>query len=183
MKIAFTGSHGVGKTTIIKLLEKRLGTNNSVNVTREIPRIICYLVNNPEYFRRSQNTLVKQMIILLGQLTQEHELANTEYLICDRTIFDHWAYTTYLFSDELTEDYKITCEEFQKSHMKTYDKIFYIPIEFDVEDDGTRENDKSFQKEIDKIIVENLEKHKIEFITIGGTIEDRYNQIINNIGL
>lgn len=183
MKIAFTGAHGVGKTTLINSLEKNLSQSISLNVTKEIPRIICDLVSNPEYFRRDQNTLVKQMIILLGQLTQEYELSNSKLLICDRTIFDHWAYTLYLFQKELNNDHILACEKFQYAHMKTYDKIFYIPIEFEVEDDGTREDDKVFQEEIDRLILKNLTKHDLPYIEINGSVEERYQMVINNLEL
>jgi tRNA uridine 5-carbamoylmethylation protein Kti12 len=64
MKIAFTGSHGVGKTTLINELEKELSISKNIEVTKEIPRIICEGVNNPEYFRRGQNNLEKQLLIL-----------------------------------------------------------------------------------------------------------------------
>lgn len=183
MKIAFTGAHGVGKTTLINKLEKGLSLKHSVNVTKEIPRIICDLINDPEYFRRGNNTPVKQMTILLGQLTQEYELAKSDLLICDRTIFDHWAYTTYLFKGKMTEEHIKTCETFQCKHMKTYDKIFYIPIEFEVEDDGTREADELFQKEIDTIIKKNLNKYDFQYIPITGTIDERYQKVIQQLEL
>lgn len=185
MKIAFTGSHGVGKTTLIDNLEKELSRVKSIVVTKEIPRIICELVNNTEYFRRGVNNLEKQLLIFLGQVIQEYELTNSnfELTLCDRTIFDHWAYTLYLFEKELNNEYINIIENFLLKHMSSYDLIFYIPIEFEVEDDGTREDDKEFQKKIDSIIINNLEKFKIPFIIISGTIDDRIKIVQKQLNL
>jgi len=185
MKIAFTGSHGVGKTTLINELEKELSNSKKIEVTKEIPRIICEVVNNPEYFRRGQNNLEKQLLILLGQIIQEYELSksNLEIVLCDRTIFDHWAYTLYLFEKELNDDYIKIIENFLVKHMSSYDKIFYIPIEFEVEDDGTREDDKEFQTRVDSLIIRNLEKFKIPYLKITGNVQNRIELVKKELEL
>ncbi|MGV3698179.1 AAA family ATPase [Flavobacterium sp.] len=185
MKIAFTGSHGVGKTTLINRLENELLTSKDVAVTKEIPRIICELVDDPEYFRRGANNLEKQLLIFLGQIIQEYELSlsNFRITICDRTIFDHWAYTLYLFGKDLSHDYIKIIEYFMLKHMVSYDKIFYIPIEFEVEDDGTREDDKEFQKNIDSIIISNLDKFKLPYLIIDGSIENRIKLVQKELEL
>lgn len=178
MKIAFTGAHGVGKTTLINELKKRLGDEIKLEVTKEVPRIICEIVNDPEYFRRTNNTLPKQLAILLGQIVLEYNTKKSSLLICDRTIFDHWAYTTYLFKDEIDNSLSSSIEYFLIQHMKSYDLIFYLPIEFKVEDDGTRESDESFQANIDSIILKNLNDNKLDFIKISGSIEQRTESVI-----
>ena len=47
-------------------------------------------------------------------------------------------------------------DELVKRHCETYDLVFYIPIEFELEDDGTREDDVQFQLDIDSQIKELL---------------------------
>lgn len=181
MKIAFTGAHGVGKTTLINSLKERLSQEKDVEVTKEVPRIICELANEPEYFRRGNNTLPKQLVILLGQVVLEYNSKKSNLLICDRTIFDHWAYTTYLFKEEINESLSTSIEHFLFEHMKSYDKIFYLPIEFEVQDDGTRESDKKFQSNIDTIILKNLKKNELEYIEITGSVEERTETVIHEI--
>jgi len=185
MKIAFTGSHGVGKTTLITELRNELSNYKNVQVTKEVPRIICDIIDNPEYFRRNQNNLKKQLLIFFGQIIQEYDLSklDSEILICDRTIFDHWAYTLYLFKDKLDDDFIKIIEHFMVKHMSNYDSIFYIPIEFEVEDDGTREDDKGFQKEVDSLIIGNLKKNSIPFFEINGTIKNRVQLVKNKLEL
>ncbi|MBN4046970.1 AAA family ATPase [Olleya sp. AH-315-K02] len=121
MKIAFTGAHGVGKTTLINQLKKEVAKNYNVSVTKEVPRIVCDLVNESEYFRRDNNSLEKQLLILLGQFTLEYENVNNNSLItiCDRTIYDHWAYTIHLFDDKMDSNFRLSAEYFLNKHMKS----------------------------------------------------------------
>lgn len=180
MKIAFTGAHGVGKTTLINSIKRRLAQEIDIEVTEEVPRIICEIVNDPEYFRRANNTLPKQLLILLGQVILEYK-KRSNTLICDRTIFDHWAYTTFLFKDEIDKSLSKSIELFLIEHMRSYDMIFYLPIEFEVEDDGTRESDRRFQADIDSIILNNLERNKLDYKRISGSIEERAKKVIQII--
>lgn len=186
MKIALTGAHGVGKSTLANLLETVISNKDkTISITPEVPRLICDEINDNEYFRRGNNSLLKQSFILIGQLVVEEQLRkNVDIQICDRTILDHWAYSLSLFEKEINQaNYAKIYERFIIDHCKTYDRIFYIPIEFEPEDDGVRESDKDFQSEIDRLIVSLLTKYKIDYTTINGTIENRAELILKNLNL
>ncbi|MBK6566185.1 MAG: ATP-binding protein [Saprospiraceae bacterium] len=147
MKIALSGAHGTGKSTLANFLRDEMVKMNKVAmVTPEIPRMICETVNDKEYFRRGKNSLLKQLLILIGQLVFEEQYrSNIEIQICDRTLIDHWAYTLSIFGSEIKEgNFTEIYEEFISQHCKSYDKIFYIPIEFNPVDDGLREQDEIF---------------------------------------
>ena len=90
MKIALTGAHGTGKSTLAKFLQAEIEKRNLIaSVTPEVPRMICETVNDKEYFRRGNNSLLKQSLILLGQLViEEQSQKNVNVQICDRTLFD-----------------------------------------------------------------------------------------------
>lgn len=183
MKIALTGAHGVGKSTLAhSLLETLSKQGKTVVVTPEVPRLICDIVDDKEYFRRGNNSLLKQSLIMLGQLVIEERAQNVDFQICDRTLFDHWAYSLSLFKEEITTGkYEDLFEHFIKEHCQTYEAIFYIPIEFAPKDDGVREDDVSFQKEIDSLIVGLLNKHKINYVQITGSIDERTTKILQAI--
>lgn len=188
MKIALTGAHGVGKSTLVSLLKYEFQSKGySAEFTPEVPRLICEIVNDKEYFRRGHNSLLKQSLILLGQLIVEEKMHNTENLnvqICDRTLFDHWAYSLSLFGQEIREgNYQTIYESFIAEHCKSYDRIFYIPIEFKPFDDGIRESDEEFQREIDNLIVQLLEKHNINYETITGSVSNRIAIIMKSLKL
>jgi nicotinamide riboside kinase len=180
VKIALTGAHGVGKSTLAHFLKEELGKfNKAARVTPEVPRLICDFVGDREYFRRGKNTILKQALILIGQLVIEAEQRKADSLqICDRTLLDHWAYTLHAFKEELAaQDLLEVYETFTVRHCATYDKIFYIPNEVQPVDDGTREADLLFQAEIDRLIVDLMDKHGLAYTTITGTTERRAAQV------
>ena len=57
----------------------------------------------------------------------------------------------------------------------------YFPIEFEVVNDGVRSVDTEYQKVIDAYIKSSLDALKINYLTVHGTPEERYNQIMNFI--
>lgn len=185
MKITFVGSHGTGKTTIVNELQNRLKQKGIESViTPEVPRIICDLEQNKHFFRRENNTLLKQVILLFGQAVYENvaERNNTEIVLCDRSVLDHWSYTQFLFPSELEES-EITnsAMDFIRQHCISYDYIFYIPVEVPLEDDGTREGDIEFQRNIDEEIFKNLERLELPFEVIKGSTEDRIESVLKII--
>jgi len=180
MKLALTGAHGVGKTTLLNKLVENQYLSQKVIQSPEIPRIICDTVGDKVFFRRGNNTLVKQSTILFGQVVTERKLEATgvDILLSDRTVADHWAYTLYFFEKELRESRLMDVyENFIKSHLITYKKIFYIPIEFPPKDDGIREGDVLFQKRIDEILCDCYKKLGINTITITGTVSERMSKV------
>ncbi len=186
MKIALTGAHGTGKSTLAKFLKEEISKRKKIaSVTPEVPRMICETVIDKEYFRRGNNSLLKQSLILLGQLViEEQNQKGVDVQICDRTLFDHWAYSLSLFGKEIIKgNYTEIYEKFISQHCISYDKVFYLPIEFKPLDDGIRESDEKFQSEIDEIIVGLLKKHKIQYETITGSVEKRCETILKAINI
>jgi thymidylate kinase len=153
-KIALTGAHGVGKTTLAHELctSLRADCGLAAVLTAEVPRIVCDLASEPEFFRRGQNNALKQMMLLYGQLEYEIAAAAKEpdIVICDRSVLDHWAYSTYLFREVYEEAGVLDiCEQLVEWHCRSYDRLYRIPIEFPPTDDGTREGDEAFQHAIE----------------------------------
>jgi thymidylate kinase len=183
MKIALAGSHGTGKTTLAECLrEKLIALDIVATITEETPRLICDLVDDQEYFRRGNNSLTKQLMISLGQLVLEEQSRTSDIQICDRTLMDHLAYSMYLFPEEILEnDFLTIYEKFIAEHCKSYDKIFYFPIEFKPVDDGMREADEAFQAEIDRLILMYFHKHLIPYETVRGSVENRCDTVMKSI--
>jgi nicotinamide riboside kinase len=143
MKIAYTGSHGTGKTTkaFTKALEYKKTTNYNIFVLQEIARYSPFPINKI-------STEMSQLWIFSEQLRQELELS-TKYdlIICDRTILDTLAYCVYLRYDSLVEQLK----PFVFQYLNTYDKIIYSePDDNYLIADGIRDIDKTFRDKIDQ---------------------------------
>jgi nicotinamide riboside kinase len=179
------GAHGTGKTTLARRIVSEpnaVGQNLIISMTPEIPRIICSVVGDNEYLRRNKNTLLKQLLLLVGQPIYEGEHSReADVLVCDRSILDHWAYTKALFSKEIPPDIEHVLTDFLKKHLRSYDLLAYVPIEFAVQDDGIREGDSDFQANIDSIIHESLVHWAIPFIVIRGSADARSSALIHHI--
>jgi nicotinamide riboside kinase len=186
LKIALTGAHGVGKTTLARELTHSLTSIHGLTavMTPEVPRVICDLAGDATFFRRGSNNPLKQLILLYGQLEFEIEAGcnDVAIVVCDRSIIDHWAYAMNLFTAEYrSADVFSICETMVARHCSKYDRLYRIPIEFPPVDDGTREDDAEFQAAIDSAIVEFLNEHGLVYSTISGTVEERVHAIVADV--
>jgi hypothetical protein len=62
-----------------------------------------------------------------------------------------------------------------------YDKIFYVPIEFQLTKDEERKDELNFQREIDTIISNTISDLKLSVVRVTGSVEDRVELIKNHI--
>jgi thymidylate kinase len=120
---------------------------------------------------------------LIVHLIQELSVpSEVDVVISDRALLDHWAYSSYLFSEELSRAGVLQLyEQFVMGHCANYDILFFLPIEFDVADDGTREDDKNFQYEIEKYILDLISKYKLPVLVVSGSVEDRQRLCVDAI--
>ena len=143
MKIAISGTHGVGKSTAVykKAYEYKLKyPDKKLSIVSESARD-CPLPINKEASINSQKWMINYQII------KEIEAENTsDIVISDRSIMDYMAYAKYLFPD-LFDIYR----NLIKNHINTYDKIFYMQVKNNnyLISDGVRDTDPEFQKIID----------------------------------
>jgi hypothetical protein len=54
---------------------------------------------------------------------------------------------------------------------------FYLPIEFELEDDGVRFVDVELQKKVDEELQKSIKKYNIKVTKLTGSVEDRIKQI------
>ena len=141
MKIAFIGSHGVGKTTLCYDLASRLKRQDRiVDLVQEVARACPLPINR-------DTTVQAQSWILHTQIA--HELAASAgngIVICDRSVLDNYAYFVNRAGrrpayDALVQDW-----------VTTYDALFKVPIIDAPSFDGKRDTSQTFQHEIDVTI-------------------------------
>ena len=92
MKIAFSGSHGTGKTfsAYNKVVELKLqNKNKNICILNELARESPFPINR-------ETTENSQLWIFLNQISEELEM-DTKYdiIVCDRTVVDVLAYSEY----------------------------------------------------------------------------------------
>jgi len=157
MKLAFIGTHGVGKTTLCFELAatlKRLDL--SVDLVKEVARS-CPLPINRETTNAAQNW------ILHTQVSQEIELSDGyDAIVCDRAVIDNYAYMVHATGR------RPELEPFIRHWMRTYDLLVKVPVIAPPSFDGTRDTSVDFQSGIDRLIDELLVDFDLEFLQLPG---------------
>lgn len=181
MRIAFCGTGGVGKTTLINLLKDYFSDREFVFLD-EITRT---LKENGFPINHDQTTDYNQtQLMILG--AHLHNLSHSHF-ITDRCLIDGFAYTEYLaLHNKVNSPVRDAAANALEAGLKMYDLIFYIPIEFAPENDGVRSVDINFIKGIDRIIQDYITEVKINrgitsIYTITGSVEERIEKIKNII--
>jgi len=170
MRIGFTGTVSVGKTTL-------------VNALKELPEFAEYefRTERSKYLRDlgiplNTDSTLKGQIIFLAERSSELFIEN---MITDRTIIDVMAFTRlaksipYFMADDLND---------AVSHLlREYDYIFYVsPEGVELEDNGVRTIDPTYRMEVDKEIQNLIIKHKSKlrnYEELSGNTEERIKKI------
>ena len=143
MKIAFIGTHGVGKTTLCYDLAARLKRQDrAVDLVKEVARSCPLPINR-------DTTLQAQAWILHSQIAHEIAVAaQNEIVICDRSVLDNYAYLVHSAGRQPAYDALV------REWVGSYDRLFKVPILAAPTFDGMRDTNQLFQREIDALIDE-----------------------------
>lgn len=148
-RIAIIGAAGVGKTTFLDALFVKQEISSSFTKIEEIVRKLSrergyespYAINEDlDQFRHD---------VLLRQIAEENK---ADRFIVDRSTIDAWAY--YMRWSWNTSSVE-RAEEFYElayKQAKNYDLLIYLPIMFELQDDGFRWNNPIYQKQIDRLL-------------------------------
>lgn len=141
LKIAFVGTHGVGKTTLCFDLAAHLKRLDlAVDLVKEVARR-CPLPINEE------TTLDAQAWILHTQIAEEiAAMAIHEVIVCDRSVLDNYAYLVAKVGRRPELD------ELVGSWVRGYHALFKVPVIAAPTFDGKRAVSRAFQLEIDHTI-------------------------------
>ena len=180
MKIGFTGTMSVGKTTL-------------VNALKDVPEFKDYkfATERSAYLSslgiplNHETTIEGQTIFLAERVS---ELMHPQ-IITDRTILDVMAFTKCAKKISIMDGDSF--EKYASRFIKQYDHIFYIsPKGVDIEDNGVRETNSDYRNEIDETIQKLLLKHHPRAYEasdlycpykLKGTTEERIGQIMKVI--
>ncbi|MDQ8160252.1 MAG: AAA family ATPase [Gemmatimonadota bacterium] len=141
LKVAFVGTHGVGKTTLCFELAAQLKRLDlGVDIVKEVARRCPLPINEG-------TTLDAQRWILHTQIAEEIEAAaEYEAVICDRSVLDNYAYLVARAGRQPELDRLV------REWVRGYHALFKVPVLSAPTFDGKRAVSVGFQHDIDQII-------------------------------
>ena len=150
-KVAFIGSHGVGKTTLCYGLAARLKRRDVVlEIVHEVARR-CPLPINED------TGLASQAWILHTQVAEELvAAARYPVVLCDRSALDNYAYLL------VAQGRQRTLESLVEHWMLTYDMLVMVPVIEAPSPDGLRATDPIFQRAVEARVLRELETRKLD---------------------
>ena len=162
-KLAFIGSHGVGKTTLCYGLAARLkARDTSLDVVREVARR-CPLAINEE------TGLAAQSWILHTQIAEETVAAHRyDVVICDRSVLDNYVYLL------LAAGSQPGLEPLIEKWMESYSLLVLVPIRESPSSDGVRSASPAFQRAVDKRLEEELERRELAYVRLDPRARDQW---------
>ncbi len=162
-KLAFVGSHGVGKTTLCYGLAARLkAADISLDVVGETARRCPLPINR-------NTTLAAQGWILHTQIAEEI-LASARYevVICDRSVLDNYVYL--LLSAGPQPIFKTLVD----SWIGTYDLLVQVPIIAEHRPDGLRSTDPAFQDAVDERLIKEVAARDLQVLDLKDTDREEW---------
>jgi nicotinamide riboside kinase len=163
VKVAFIGTHGVGKTTLcyeLAALLKKQGLD--VEVVMEVARS-CPLPINRE------TSLKAQLWILHTQIAKELEVeARHAVTVCDRSVLDNYAYLYHAAGPNAA------AERIVDDWISTYSLLLRVPRTGVPSSDGVRDTDHDFQVAIDERLAELLTRKRVPYRDLAGVPRNRW---------
>jgi nicotinamide riboside kinase len=156
-KIAFIGSHGVGKTTLCYGLAARLkAADVSLEVVGEIARRCPLPINR-------DTTLAAQAWILHTQIAEELVAASRyDLVICDRSVLDNFVYLL------LAAGGRGDLEQLVAAWTATYQLLVHVPVQNTPRADGIRSTDPSFQRAVEERLDKELAGRSLPVLRLDG---------------
>ncbi|NHZ73466.1 MAG: AAA family ATPase [Nitrospirae bacterium] len=172
-KLAFVGSHGVGKTTLCYGLAARLKARDiHLEMVREVARR-CPLPINQE------TNLAAQSWILHTQIAEELA-AQSEYdvVLCDRSVLDNYVYLL------LAAGPQLALEGLVESWMSSYDLLFHVPVVEAPSADGLRATSPTFQAAVEERLEQEIERRGLNVHSLSASRRDGWldsaEQLVND---
>ena len=192
MRIAISGTANLGKSTLVQdFLQEWNMYGREVKTYRDV-------LNEKQLPHSKKTTKESQKAILDYMVDTLKEFKKGDKVIFDRCPLDNLVYSMWAMSQEdsdIDEDFIDECIPIVKEALTNLDIIFFIPMtkfnKIDIEDDGFRETDKQYIKEIDnffKVLQRHYHEHPQDnpffprddspaLIEVFGSREERINMI------
>jgi nicotinamide riboside kinase len=172
MRIALTGAHGVGKSTLVARLSRSLGLP-------ELPTPGRTLVEQGLPINKAA-TVASQLVAWLLQYRFERERSAW---VASRSLIDVWVYTAHAAARNDVEPVEqALARELALSTplavSGAYDELIYLPPRIPLVPDEVRSGDESFQRSIDAGIREALTEWRIPHTELDVRDHDAVEELV-----
>lgn len=184
-RIILIGAHGTGKTTLANKLKELLDITVVESVSREFHKDMKYLedagILDGRVSKVSKTSALQNVMCSMSRWDYMRWINVDEAIIMTRCPLDTLAYAK--ADANVSDDIYIQNLNILKENQEFMDSLksslfVYLPIEFDIEDDGTRPIDKEFQKDVDQAMRDLMYEFQITPLVVTGTVKERVEQII-----
>jgi nicotinamide riboside kinase len=161
LKLAFIGSHGVGKTTLCYGLAARLKRRDvALEIVHEVARRSPLPINEA-------TTVPAQRWILLTQIAEEL-VAGARYpvVLCDRSVLDNYIYLLLAAGSDAVFDGLVA------RWLPSYDLLVRVPVLDSPSPDGVRAADPAFQRAVDERLERELAARGLPVLRLAAAASD-----------
>jgi len=166
-KLAFIGSHGVGKTTLCYGLAARLKRRDvALEIVHEVARRSPLPINE-------STTVPAQRWILLAQIAEE-VVAAARYpvVLCDRSVLDNYVYLL------LAAGPDPLLEPLVERWLASYDLLVRVPVLDRPAPDGVRAADPGFQRAVDDRLERELSLRRLPVLRLDAAASDDWLDVV-----
>jgi nicotinamide riboside kinase len=166
-KIAFIGSHGVGKTTLAFALAARLKARDvSLEVVHEVARRSPLPIN--------ESTSVAAQSWILHTQVAEEVVAAARYpvVLCDRSVLDNYVYMLIAAGEREPHGSVVA------HWLPTYSLLVHVPIVGRLSADGIRAADPGFQRLVDDRLDREIERRGLQPLRLDPARRDGWNDAV-----
>lgn len=173
MRIAISGTHSTGKSTLLEELKKHpLIIQNEFQFAGGITRSI-----GAKGVKINEEGGDTTQLLAIAKHIENYTLQPS---ILDRCALDCYCYTIYLYEKGQIKDETLEIVQTMFKKLK-YDIIFYLKPEFGIVSDGVRSENNEFQTRVREIFDSVLLSYKVPHITLTGSVAQRLSTMIDAI--
>jgi len=172
--IGFVGAPSVGKTTLARSVANEVGLRGfSVEFVAEYARTYLQRFGPIE-------SAHEQLVIFESQARREDDARGTgaAFVVAETPVFTGYAYG--LEKMRTVKDRKIlhVLHRWILARMSFYDRIYYLPIELPLQQDGVRSETEATRRILDSRLRASLEFWAPSYVTVRGSLEDRMRVVL-----
>lgn len=177
MKIVISGAQSTGKSTLLNSIKKDKRRNLLLPKYKFFDELTRKLYHEGISINREGNNLTQL-------LTLNVHVTNIVYsnFVSDRSILDAVCYTHYLYSEDKVSDWVMNYgTKVLQEIVHSYDRIYYLPNELKLVDDGVRDTDERFRLDIVELFEYYIDEYNLPVIKLEGTIAERTDKFFDTL--